>query len=187
MTNDILKKVLNGEPLDFRDPTFKELFDIQEQNAGFLMKFNNEPSPKIRQELLEKITEQKLPENVKVFPPLKSDFGRHIFLKSGVVINTDCIFADLGGIYLDENVLVGPRTTFITLNHDLRPQYRDIIITKPIHVHKNAWIGAGSIILPGVTIGENAIVGAGAVVRKNVPADSIVIGNPAKIIKRRKH
>ncbi|KID42489.1 DapH/DapD/GlmU-related protein [Fructilactobacillus fructivorans] len=183
MTSDIFKEALNGGTFDFRKPDFQPFFEVHDQKAKLLMEFNNEDDPDKQHELLEKITGRDVPDNVMVFPPLKTDFGGHIFLKSGVLINTDCLFDDFGGVYLDENVLIGPRVSLITANHDQRPAYRDLVILKPIHIHKNAWIGTGAIILPGVTIGENAIVGAGSLVTKDVPANTTVIGDPAKPMK----
>lgn len=180
MTSNLLQTALNGGTINFRDPASKEIFDIHYQNAALLIKFNNESDPTIQKQLLEKITGKKVPENVMIFPPLNTDFGRHIFLKSGVLINTDCLFEDAGGIYLDENVLIGPRVSLVTINHD--KDNRDLMHMKPVHIHKNAWIGTGAIILPGVTVGENAIVGAGAIVTKDVPANTTVVGNPAKPI-----
>lgn len=182
--DELIKAALNGGTFNFRDKSFVPLFDIQHQNAALLKQFNSEANPATRQELLAKITGRKVPDNVMVFPPLQTDFGRNIFLKSGVLINTDCLFDDAGGVYLDENVLIGPRVSLITLNHDTRPDHRDMITAKAIHIHKNAWLGTGTIVLPGVTIGENAIIGAGSVVTRDVPANSTYVGDPARPINR---
>ncbi len=89
----------------------------------------------------------------------------------------------MGGITLEDEVLIGPRVNLITENHPLDPGDRRALVTKPIVIKRNAWIGAGATILPGVTIGENAVVAAGAVVSKDVPDDVIVTGIPARILK----
>jgi acetyltransferase-like isoleucine patch superfamily enzyme len=89
----------------------------------------------------------------------------------------------LGGITIEDDVLIGSNVSLITENHPLEPANRKTLITKPITVKRNAWIGAGAIILPGVTIGENAVVAAGAVVSKDVPDNTVAGGVPAKIIK----
>jgi len=89
----------------------------------------------------------------------------------------------LGGITIEDHVLIGPRVNLVTENHPVDPSQRKSLILGSIRIKKNAWIGAGSTILPGVTIGENAIVAAGAVVNKDVPDNCIVGGVPAKFIK----
>ena len=89
----------------------------------------------------------------------------------------------MGGIKIEDDVLIGPRVNLTTENHPLNPSDRRALITKPIVIRRRAWIGAGATILPGVTIGENAVIAAGAVVSKDVPANSVFGGVPAKFIK----
>ena len=84
---------------------------------------------------------------------------------------------------IEDNVLIAPQVKIISVNHDINPKTRRGLILSPVHIQKNAWIGAGAIILPGVTISENAVIAAGAVVSKNVPANTIYGGVPAKWIK----
>jgi acetyltransferase-like isoleucine patch superfamily enzyme len=90
---------------------------------------------------------------------------------------------DRGGITLEDEVLIGPKVNLITTNHPINPSERRATISNPIVIKKRAWIGAAATIMPGVTIGENSIVAAGAVVTKDVPANTIVGGVPAKVIK----
>lgn len=90
---------------------------------------------------------------------------------------------DRGGITLEEGVFIGPNVNLITENHAEEPELRHNVYGRPILIRRNAWIGACSVVLPGVTIGENAIVGAGSVVTHDVPADTIVAGNPARVIR----
>lgn len=87
-----------------------------------------------------------------------------------------------GNVYIEDNVRIAMGTSIITNNHDFYE--REILTIKDVYIKKNAWIGANSIILPGVTIGENAIIGAGSVVTRDVEANTIVAGNPAKPIKK---
>ena len=98
-------------------------------------------------------------------------------------INFDCVFLDLGGITIEDNVLIAPKVSLLSEGHSLSPVDRQLLVPRPILIKKNGWIGAGATILPGVTIGENAVVAAGAVVSKDVPANTVVGGVPAKIIK----
>jgi acetyltransferase-like isoleucine patch superfamily enzyme len=90
---------------------------------------------------------------------------------------------DLGGIVIEDNVLIAPKVNLLSEGHPLAPENRQSLVPGAIHIKKNAWIGANAAILPGVTIGENAVVAAGAVVNKDVPDNTIVGGIPAKIIK----
>ena len=89
----------------------------------------------------------------------------------------------MGGITIEDDVLIGPKVNLITENHPLNPNDRKSLICKPIVVKRNAWIGAAVTILPGVTIGENSVVAAGAVVTADVPPNTIVGGVPAKFIR----
>lgn len=84
-----------------------------------------------------------------------------------------------GGIYVGDQVLIGPRCTIISVNHGLAADQRDTLALKPVHLERNCWLGANVTILPGITVGENSIVGASAVVTKDVPANTVVVGNPA--------
>ncbi|WP_247651866.1 DapH/DapD/GlmU-related protein [Chitinophaga eiseniae] len=86
--------------------------------------------------------------------------------------------------WIEDHVLIGPKVNLVTENHPLDPADRRALVTKPILVKRNAWIGAGATILPGVTIGENAVVAAGAIVSKDVPDNVVVAGVPARVIKQ---
>jgi acetyltransferase-like isoleucine patch superfamily enzyme len=118
-----------------------------------------------------------------VFVPFHTNFGKHIKIGKNVFINHACSFLDLGGILIEDNVLIGPRVNLVTENHPVDPTKRNHLDLKSIVIKRNAWIGAGATILPGVTVGENSIVAAGAVVNKDVPANTIVGGVPAKVIR----
>ncbi|WP_455587605.1 DapH/DapD/GlmU-related protein [Bacteroides sp.] len=118
----------------------------------------------------------------RVFPPFYTDFGKNITIGKNVFINAGCHFQDHGGITLGDGCLIGHNVVFATLNHNLNPENRAAMIPAPIIVGKNVWIGSNATILPGITIGDGAVVAAGAVVTKNVPANTIVGGVPAKHI-----
>ena len=119
-----------------------------------------------------------------MFPPFYTDFGRNIHVGDNVFINACCQFQDQGGVWLGDGCLIGHNVVFATLNHDLNPERRQICVPKRIVVGTNVWIGSNATILAGVTIGDNAVVAAGAVVTKDVEANAIVGGVPAKFIKR---
>jgi acetyltransferase-like isoleucine patch superfamily enzyme len=119
-----------------------------------------------------------------VFTPLYINYGRHTQIGKNVFINFDCVFLDLGGITIEDNVLLAPKVSLLTESHPLDPAQRQSLIPKPILIKKNAWIGTSATILPGVTIGENAVVAAGSVVTKDVPDNVVVAGIPATFIKK---
>lgn len=132
---------------------------------------------------LSEIIDCEIDKSTTVFVPFYTNFGKHIKLGKNVFVNHACSFLDLGGITIEDDVLIGPRVNLTTENHPVDPSKRKYLDLKSIHIKRNAWIGAGATILPGVTIGENSIVAAGAVVNKDVPDNSIVGGIPAKFIK----
>ena len=112
-----------------------------------------------------------------------TDCGKNTHVGERVFINMGCKFQDQGGIFIDDDALIGHNATLCTLNHLPDPAQRAGMIAKPIHIGKRVWLGANVTVLQGVTIGENAIVAAGAVVNRDVPPNTIVGGVPAKIIK----
>ena len=134
-------------------------------------------------ERLSRIIDSEIDKSTTVFVPFFTNFGKHIKLGKNVFINHACTFLDLGGITIEDDVQIGPKVNLITENHPVDPSKRTYLDLKSILIKRNAWIGAGATILPGVTIGENSIVAAGALVNKDVPANKIVGGVPAKIIK----
>lgn len=134
-------------------------------------------------DLLSKLTGQKIDDSVYISLPFYSDFGSHIRFGKNIFINKNVTLVDLGGITIEDNVLIGPRTTIITVNHLLEPQHRSGLFVKPVLIKKNVWLGANVTVLSGVTIGENSVVAAGSVVTKSIPDNSIVAGIPAQIVK----
>ena len=124
---------------------------------------------------------ENLGEGAIVQPPLKGVCFDMVHIGKNVIIMPDCLMMSRGGITIEDGAMIAANVQLISNNHDLHD--RQILICKPVRICKNAWIGAGATILPGVTVGENAVVAAAAVVTKDVPANAIVAGNPAKLIK----
>ena len=135
-------------------------------------------------ELFAKITAKPVGEGLRVETPFYTDFGKNITVGSGVFINSGCKFQDQGGITIDEGALIGHGVVLATLDHDFAPEKRQQLHPAPIHIGKRVWIGANAVVTKGVTIGDNAVVAAGAVVTQDVPADTIVGGVPAKVIRK---
>ena len=138
--------------------------------------------PELRQ-LFSELIGQAMDEKFGLFPPFYTDYGKNITLGKGVFINEGCCFQDQGGIEIGDNSLIGQQVVIATLNHDLNPVKRKNMLPSPVKIGNNVWIGAHATILAGVTIGDNAVVAAGAVVTKDVQANVVVGGVPAKIIK----
>lgn len=133
--------------------------------------------------LFSKLIGKPVGEGFGLFPPFYTDFGKNITIGDRVFINAGCKFQDQGGITIDEGALIGHGVVLATLDHDLDPEKRQQLHPAPIHIGKRVWIGANATVTSGVTIGDNAVVAAGAVVVKDVPANAVVGGVPARLIK----
>ena len=119
-----------------------------------------------------------------LIPPFYTAGGQEITVGSHVFVNQNCTFYDLGGLDIGDEVLIGPNVSLITTGHPIDPsQRRSVTIGKPIVIERNVWIGAGATVIGGVTIGENSVVAAASVVTKDVPPNTLVGGNPARIIR----
>lgn len=122
-------------------------------------------------------------EGFALFPPFYTDFGKNITIGDHVFINAGCKFQDQGGIVIGDGALIGHGVVLATLDHDLDPEKRQQLHPAPIRLGKRVWVGANATITSGVTVGDNAVIAAGAVVTKDVPANTVVGGVPAKVIK----
>ncbi|MDX6503437.1 MAG: maltose O-acetyltransferase [Gaiellaceae bacterium] len=120
-----------------------------------------------------------------VKPPFTVEFGYQTSIGRGTFVNSGATFLDTAPITIGERVLVGPGTQLLTSYHplDVEGRRKQLTRARPITIGDDAWIGAGSIILAGVTIGAGAVVGAGSVVTKDVPAFTLVVGNPARVVR----
>ena len=134
--------------------------------------------------LFSRLFGKKVPSTFRVFPPFYTDFGKNITVGENVFFNACCQFQDHGGVTIGNGCLIGHNVVFATLDHDFNPAKRSWMTPAPIVVGNNVWIGSHATILKGVTIGDGAIVAAGAVVTKDVPANTIVGGVPAKPIRK---
>ncbi len=134
--------------------------------------------------LFSELTGKEVDEGFSMFPPFYTDCGKNITIGKNVFINSGCRFQDQGGIFIGDNALIGHNAVLATLNHDSDPAKRGDMFPKPIHIGKDVWLGANVTIVPGVTVGDGAIIGAGAVVIEDVPANTVVAGVPAAVIKK---
>ena len=179
----IFERLKEGKTVFPDDPEVHKLRKASYCSKELLIKMNNAVRPEEVRNLLCQITGSEIDESVEVFTPLYINYGKNIRIGKNVFINFDCIFLDLGGIIIEDNVLIAPKVSLVSEGHLISPESRHALAAGQIHIKKNAWIGANATILQGVTIGENAIVAAGAVVSKDVPDNVVVGGIPAKIIK----
>jgi maltose O-acetyltransferase len=125
------------------------------------------------------------PASLYIEPPFHCDYGYNIFCGENVYFNVNCVMLDVMPVTLGDNVLVGPGVQFYTASHPLDAVLRRAKENaQPITVGNDCWIGGGAIICPGVQIGDRCVIGAGSVVTKNIPADSLAVGNPAKVVRQ---
>ena len=111
--------------------------------------------------------------------------GKHIHMGSDVYFNSGVTVVDDGNVYIGSKVLLGPSVIIATASHPIDPELRarGLQYNKDVHIGDNAWIGAGTVILPGVHIGKNTVIGAGSVVTKDIPENSVAVGNPCRVLR----
>ncbi len=187
-TDNKYHEMLNsGEMYDSVDEGF---IAYQHYLARRLNEFNrtdeDEAGLKERERVLKEIVGT-YGEELYVIPPVSANCGlRHVHFGKRVVVNFNCSFVDDGDIFIGDDTMIGPNCTLATAIHPVSPRLRKYKIqrNKPIHIGRNVWLGGGAIILPGVTVGDNSIVGAGSVVTKDVEPNTIVVGNPARVLRK---
>jgi acetyltransferase-like isoleucine patch superfamily enzyme len=180
---DIFARLKAGEPIRLDDPEYGRIQKVVDRTIRISSQLNTADNVAEVREYLSNIIGKTIDESTTIFAPFYVNFGQFINLGKNIFINHACSFLDMGGITIEDDVLIGPRVNLTTENHPLTSSDRRALITKPIMIKRRAWIGAGATILPGVTIGENAVIAAGAVVSKDVPANTVFGGIPAKFIK----
>lgn len=185
MTIDQFKEyVKSGKALD-TDEIHRFMDEMSRQARRITFKLNREyHEPDEIRTILSELFGYQVPSTLRVFPPFYSDFGKNITVGNDVFINACCHFQDHGGVTIGDGSQIGHNVVFATLNHGASPEDRKNTYPAPIIIGKNVWIGSNATILQRVTIGDNAIIAAGAVVNKDVAANTVVGGVPAKFIKR---
>ena len=169
------------------DSTGQELLARRRRSLRLCMTFNAEPDEEKRAAILRELLGS-IDETANILPPFHCDYGSYITMGRMSFINYNCTVLDCGPVTIGNHVLIGPNVQLIGATHPTDPVIRKKLeYGKPITIKDGAWIGAGATILPGITVGENAVVGAGAVVTKDVPANTIVAGNPARVLREVSH
>ncbi|UZR96824.1 sugar O-acetyltransferase [Chondrinema litorale] len=182
--NDIIYRLKTGETIPMDHPDFGKLADAASNIFNQLSRFNNTHNIDQLRSVFSVIIGEALDATSTVYPPFYTNYGKNISIGKNVFINHAASFLDLGGIIIEDNVMIGPRVNISSENHPVDPANRKQLIPGKVTIKKNAWLGAGVTVLPGVTIGENSVVAAGAVVTQDVPDNVLVGGVPAKILKK---
>jgi acetyltransferase-like isoleucine patch superfamily enzyme len=180
---DIFERMLFGGLIKNDDPQMAKVWEVVSQTIKLSSALNTSSTIEEIRNRLSEIIGKEIDKSTTIFAPFYTNFGKHIKIGKNVFINHACSFLDLGGITIEDDVLIGQKVNLITENHPINPSQRKSLVLNSILIKRNAWIGAGATILPGITIGENSIIAAGAVVNKNVPDNTIVGGIPAKFIR----
>jgi len=181
--NTIFKRLLKGEIISPEDPESYKLKEASYDTKRLLLQMNNTSEPQKIRQFLSQIIDSEIDKSVTIFTPFHINYGKNTQIGKNVFINFDCVFLDLGGITIEDGVLIAPKVSLLSEGHPISPEQRHSLVPKHIHIKKNAWIGANATILHGVTIGQNAVVAAGSVVTKDVPDNVVVGGIPAQILK----
>ena len=134
--------------------------------------------------LFSELTGRKVDDRFRLIPPFYTAYGLEIRVGHRVFINQNCTLYDLAEISIGDDVMIGPNVSIITEGHPVAPsQRRAYVVAKPIVIERNVWIAAGATIIGGVTVGENSVIAAGSVVTRDVAPNTLVGGNPARVIR----
>jgi maltose O-acetyltransferase len=186
------ERMVRGEDYDSRDP---ELLAMAHRARGLLSSFAAVASEDgaARRAILVQLLAA-VGDGVWIEPPFFCDYGAQISLGADTFVNTGCVFLDSAEIRIGPGGLLGPGVQLLTVTHPLRAADRVVpahertagrapyrTSARPIHIGANAWIGAGTIVLPGVTFGDNVTIGAGSVVTADIPSDSLALGTPCRV------
>lgn len=177
-------KMLAGELYDANYN--KELIEDWYKAKDICFEYNNlRPSDSEGKDKIIKKLFAKTGKQIIVEQNLGCDYGYNIFVGENFYMNHNCIILDGAKVEFGDNVFIAPNCGFYTAGHslDYKTRNKGLEYAKPIKVGNNVWIGGNVIVLPGVTIGDNVVIGAGSVVNKDIPSNSVAVGNPCKVIK----
>jgi len=180
---NIFERLRAGEVIPMDDPDYSNIREAVNRTIALRVRLDQATSVDEIRACLSEIIGHPVPESTTVFPPFYTNIGRNISLGKHVFINHACSFLDIGGITIEDHVMIGPRVNITSENHPVDVASRKTMVPKAVVICENAWIGAGATILPGVTVGRNSVVAAGALVNRDVPPNTVVAGVPARVIK----
>ena len=186
MGNSELDRVLHGDALYL--PLGDEILAPQLQCLDRLYDFNStRPSELDKRAALLREMFAEVGENCYIEPPLHANWGgRHVHFGSNIYANFHLTLVDDTHIYVGDNTMFGPNVTVCTAGHPILPELREqgYQFNATVHIGRNCWIGAGAILLPGVTVGDNTVIGAGSVVTRDIPANVVAVGNPCRVLRQ---
>ena len=169
-------------------PNDKEIMEDQTRRLDRLYDYNmTRPTEGAKREALLKEMLAEVGEGCYIEPPFHANLGGgHVHLGKYVYANFNLTMVDDTHIYVGDYTMIGPNVTVATAGHPILPELREKLYqyNMPVHIGRNCWIGAGAVILPGVTIGDNSVIGAGSVVTKDIPENVVAVGNPCRVLRK---
>lgn len=166
--------------------TDEEIANEQLKCLDLLYDYNQtRPTEQAKRRELLKVLLAEVGENCYIEPPLHANWGRNTHLGSNVYANFNLTLVDDTDVYIGDSVMIGPNVTIATAGHPIDPELRRKVaqFNIPVRIGNNVWIGAGAVILPGVTIGDDSVIGAGSIVTKDIPAGVVAVGNPCRVLR----
>ena len=166
--------------------TDEEIAKGQLECLEILYDYNHtRPSESQKREQILKNLLAEIGENCYIEPPLHANWGKYTHFGNNVYANFNLTLVDDTDIFVGDNVMFGPNVIIATAGHPVDPPLREKVaqFNIPVRIGKNVWIGAGAIVLPGVTIGDHSVIGAGSVVTKDIPPNVVAVGNPCRVLR----
>ena len=166
--------------------TDEEIANEQLKCLNLLYDYNQtRPTEQAKRRELLKVLLAEVGENCYIEPPLHANWGRNTHLGSNVYANFNLTLVDDTDVYIGDSVMIGPNVTIATAGHPIDPELRRKVaqFNIPVRIGNNVWIGAGAVILPGITIGDDSVIGAGSIVTKDIPAGVVAVGNPCRVLR----
>lgn len=181
---DIKEKMHNG---DLYYPNDESIASEQLKCLDRLYDFNmTRPTETDKRNAMLKEMFAEIGEGCYIEPPFHANFGgKHVHFGKNIYANFNLTLVDDTHIYVGDYTMFGPNVTVATAGHPILPELRQkgYQYNAPVHIGKNCWIGAGVVIVPGITIGDNVVIGAGSIVTKNIPSNTVAVGNPCRVLR----
>lgn len=168
------------------DPLDRELMALRQRARELCHQFNSSPpTPAVDQHPILAELLGHLGRNSWIEPPFHCDYGCNLYLGDNVFFNFQCVILDVATVHIGPNSMFGPAVQIYTATHPINARERRIGLehAKPIEVGTDVWVGGGTILCPGISIGDRAVIGAGSVVTRDVPKDVVAAGNPCRVLR----